>query len=70
MEKENLSLIMSVSLQMLLNIILWANPENKHEITPGCMANALNKLHSKAETLNLKMFLFVCLWFYVPIDSF
>ena len=34
------------------------------------MVNALNKLHSKAETLNLKMFLFVCLWFYVPIDSF
>ena len=37
---------MTVSLQVLLNMTKWENPENKHEI-----ANKLCKLHSKAKNL-------------------
>ena len=47
-----LSFIMTVSLQVLLNMTKWENPENKHEI-----ANKLCKLHSKAKNLEP---VFVC----------
>ena len=39
---------MSVSLQVLLNIILWANPE-KNPMKLQYMVNALNKLHSEQQ---------------------